>query len=277
MAINFMFIIFLRKTPTQFLMVLFVLFFRIRSAIFGLDKNGLNKYFIEKSGDNNLTVKFIHYFHDDSDKNSISHNEVRTICQTKNGDLWIGTFSGLNKISFAQLNENNNNDKKLKFISFLNDLNNKNSLSHNNISSLIEDRDGNLWIGTLGGGLKKFNIQSNIFTRYLPDENNTNSFPSSYVMSLYCDKKNNLWIGTYNGGLVKLEIIKEKITIFQHSDKENSISDDRIFSIQEDSEGNLWLAAFGGGINKFDIKKKTFKNFQNNLHYEKSIKNDFVR
>ncbi len=239
--------------------------------------NGLNKYSIEKSFDNNLRVKFIHYFHDDADKNSISHNEVRTISQTKNGDLWIGTFSGLNKVSVEELVAKNKDNTKLKFISFLNDPNNNNSISHNNISSLVEDRDGNLWIGTLGGGLNKFNIQSNIFTRYLPDENNTNSISSPYIMALYCDKKNNLWIGTYNGGLVKLEIKNDKLTVYQHSDNENSISDDRIFSIREDKDENLWLAAFGGGINKFDINKNSFKNFQNNLHDEKTIKNDFVR
>ena len=239
--------------------------------------NGLNKYSIEKSFDNNLRVKFIHYFHDDADKNSISHNEVRTISQTKNGDLWIGTFSGLNKVSVEELVAKNKDNTKLKFISFLNDPNNNNSISHNNISSLVEDRDGNLWIGTLGGGLNKFNIQSNIFTRYLPDENNTNSISSPYIMALYCDKKNNLWIGTYNGGLVKLEIKNDKLTVYKHSDNENSISDDRIFSIREDKDENLWLAAFGGGINKFDINKNSFKNFQNNLHDEKTIKNDFVR
>ena len=159
----------------------------------------------------------------------------------------------------------------------VNDPNNKNTLSHNIITSLVEDDNGNLWIGTLGGGLNKLNIESNKFTRYTPLENSINSISSPYVMALYCDKKNNLWIGTYNGGLVKLEIGTEKFTVYKFSENKNSISDDRVFSIREDNDGNLWLAAFGGGISKFNLGKKVFTNYSNNVRDDKSIRNNFVR
>ena len=150
--------------------------------------NGLNKYSVEKKGENNFKTKFIHYLHDENDKNSLSNNEIRALYQTKNGDLWIGTSNGLNKVSAGQINEKNKNINKLKFVSYKNEPGNKNSISKNIISSLAEDSFGNLWIGTFGGGLNKLNIKSNNFTHYLPEENNTNSITSTYVMSLYCDK-----------------------------------------------------------------------------------------
>ena len=239
--------------------------------------NGLNKYSVEQMPDNTFKTKFIHYLHNQENKNSISDNEIRAVCQTKNGDLWIGTSNGLNKVNAWQINGKNKNQVKLKFVSYKNEPGNKNSISKNIISSLAEDSFGNLWIGTFGGGLNKLNIKSNNFRHYLPEEKNANSLTSTYVMSLYCDNYNNLWIGTYNGGLVKLEITKEKFIAYQNSQNKNSISDDRIFSIQQDKDGNLWLATFGGGINKFDIEKNSFKNFEYNSHDEKSIRNDFVR
>ena len=65
----------------------------------------------------------------------------------------------------------------------------------------MEDKSGNLWIGTNGGGLLYFDRAANTYTRYLHDPSNRNSISSNVIVSLLIDREGKLWIGTYFGGL----------------------------------------------------------------------------
>ena len=238
-------------------------------------RKGLNKFVIRKKTDRNLEVKFVHSFRNINDKQSISSNDIKAIYQTKNGDLWIGTSNGLNKVNAGQLVKENND--RLKFVTYYDNPADKKSLNNDNITSITEDNIGNLWIGTFGGGLNKLDINTGNFSNYIHDEDKTNSINCNYILSLYIDKNNILWIGTNNHGLVKLDIKAEEFTYIKNKLKLNNKIPDRIFSIRGDNEGNLWLATFGGGIIKFNEQKEIFRVFRNdNRHYE-TIRNDFVR
>ena len=82
--------------------------------------------------------------------------EVRSIIQDNNKDLWFGTR---NK-GLVKLTSNNQ-----KIILFQHDKNNTHSLSHNNIRKLLLSKQGDLYIATSGGGLNKYNTDSNNFQR----------------------------------------------------------------------------------------------------------------
>lgn len=224
---------------------------------------GLNKLFIKKN-DKSISKKFIRFLKTEGDSTSISNDDVRTIYQTKNSDLWIGTSDGLNKISANQFEEKNNDNYSFKrYTDFTNNI----------ITSIAEDNDENLWIGTLGGGLNKLNIKTGEFFNYYSEEKNSNSISSNYIMCLY-HNNNILWIGTYNGGLIKYAIKDEKFTIYN---SKHNLSDNRIFAISEDKEGNLWLATFGGGLNKFNPRSEKFDVFKNDIKNDGTIRNNFVR
>ena len=70
------------------------------------------------------------------------------ILQDSRGFMWFGTDEGLNKYD------------GYKFTIFRHDPDNPNSLSHNAARSLFEDKSGNLWIGTTGGGIDKFDLET---------------------------------------------------------------------------------------------------------------------
>ena len=78
--------------------------------------------------------------------------------------LWIGTGDGLNKF-----------DRETEtFTHYKNDPENRNSLSHNAVNTIYEDKSRMLWVGTTHG-LNKFDRTTEIFARYkkkdgLPDE-----------------------------------------------------------------------------------------------------------
>ena len=84
----------------------------------------------------------------------LSQVTVNCILQDRQGFVWFGTQDGLNKYD------------GYKFSIYRHDPENSASLSNNNIWSIFEDANGNLRIGTPGGGLNKFNKKTEIFTRY---------------------------------------------------------------------------------------------------------------
>ena len=78
-------------------------------------------------------------------ESGLSQGNVRCILQDKQGFLWLGTQDGLNRF------DGNN------FVVFKNIIDDSNSLSHNYIYALAEDKDGNIWIATGGGGISRYN------------------------------------------------------------------------------------------------------------------------
>jgi len=87
----------------------------------------------------------------------LSQNNITCILQDSRGFMWFGTPEGLNKYD------------GYTFTVYRNDRANKSSLSSNFITDIIEDTKGNLWIATSGGGLNKFQRETEKFTRYMYD------------------------------------------------------------------------------------------------------------
>jgi ligand-binding sensor domain-containing protein len=100
--------------------------------------------------------------------------------------MWFGTgYNGLNRYDGN------------KFVIYKNDPNDPHSLSSNTNYKLFEDREGNLWIGTING-LSLYDRKLDRFIVYLNDTSNTVSF-SNTIQGIYQDRKGTLWIGTRNG------------------------------------------------------------------------------
>ena len=68
-------------------------------------------------------------------------------------------------------------------------------LKNDVIYCLLEDKDGNLWFGTNGGGVSKYDGKS--FTHFTEKE----GLSSNFVPSILEDKSGNLWFGTWGGGV----------------------------------------------------------------------------
>lgn len=198
--------------------------------------------------------QFKHYKHDNDDPDSLSHNEVWVIHKGQLGALWIGTTGGLSK--FDQVGNKKN---KSPFINYKNDDQDSKSLSHNIVRAIYEDRDGDLWIGTRGGGLNKLidPVQKH-FERHMNDTSDHSSLSHNYVLCIYEDKSGTLWVGTYGGGLNKMT--DRKNGIFRSYREKDGLPNDTIYSILEDKEGNLWLST-NKGISKFTPKTESSINF----------------
>ncbi len=182
------------------------------------------------------------------DNKSISSNSVRTCCEDNQGNIWIGTFLGLDKF----------NRKDNTFTHYASsDV--VGSLNNSSVYCIIKDHQGTLWIGTYFGGVNYFNPEYEIYTYYKNSiyENEGLSFP--VVGAITEDKDGNIWIATEGGGLNKYNPVTGKFTWYRHQNNRNSISQNNIKSLYYDEKRDaMWIGTHQGGLNKLNLKTGHF-------------------
>ena len=186
-------------------------------------------------------------------EDGLSQSSVLTIIQDQKGFLWFGTQDGLNKYD------------GYKFTVFKNNPADSLSITDNWITSLCEDHLGNIWVGTAGGGLNKFDPVTEKFQYYGHHINDSMSPEYKRVQVVLEDSDHFIWVGTDGGGLSKLDPVTREYTDFLSSDdKRTSLSDNHIKTLLEDQNGNLWIGTSEGGLSvlmKNEKEKGIFKNF----------------
>ncbi len=138
------------------------------------------------------------------------------------------------------------------------------SIGANNISNLLYDDSGILWIGTEGGGIAKFDILRKPFYSIRRNALNPNSLSHSFVYSIYKNenKSDELWIGTGDGGLNILNLRTGINKIYRHNPSDaGSIGSDYIIDIFRSSTGRMWIATVGGGLNLFNETTGRFSRY----------------
>lgn len=169
------------------------------------------------------------------------------------GVVWSGNYD--KGLSIYDLK---NNNTRL----FVNDPNDKNSLSSNTLYSVFEDSKGNIWAGGENNGLNKVIKGENgkvSFKAYKHDANDSTSISGNIVNQIIEDSKNQIWVGT-SGGLSKY--VKESDRFVNYSSKDG-LPSDFVVSIVEDKNGFFWVGT-EKGLSKFDPSSGTFRNYTKN-------------
>jgi len=132
---------------------------------------------------NRHTIKFNNL----SIKDGLSQSSPNFIFQDSRGLIWIGTEDGLNKYD------------GYNFIIYKPEQDNNYSINNSRILTIAEDLSGDLWIGTNGGGVNRYERKSNRFYSYLPDEKDSVSLAGTIVHCILTLPDGDIWIGTENG------------------------------------------------------------------------------
>ncbi len=117
--------------------------------------------------------------------------------------------------------------------------------------SLCLDRQGNLWIGTAGSGLYRYDLNRHQFEHFFFDQNNPRpGLSHNIIMDLALDSLDRLWIATDGGGL---NIFDPASRQFQHITASPgypmSLNTNALYHLLFDNIGNLWVGTFNGGVN----------------------------
>jgi len=187
-------------------------------------------------------------------------NIVYTIKESNDGKLWFGTYEGVScmsgnsfknyttldglpneRVEDLEIDQNNsiwmgtygggigklNNDSVVA-------IHLQDGVNSNIIKTIIEDREGNFWIGTLNG---IFKYNGDRFTNYTVEDGLSNN----NILSIYTDPLNNTWFGTLAGGVNIFDGNK-----FINVSTENGLKSNTIWCIYLDKEGNYWLGTTNG-------------------------------
>jgi ligand-binding sensor domain-containing protein len=196
-----------------------------------------------------------------TDENGLPQNSVRSILQTGDGYLWIATEEGLSRydgVKFTTFDESNtpaisNNyifevfedSRRNLWISTRSGLifykNGRFSpfrhgdvFSSHVVQTVLEDGEGNLWIGTDGDGLFKY--EKDGISRFTTKQ----GLPDDRIKSLKRDSKGNFWVGTPDG----LALLKNNA--FVSYSREQGLGNLVINCVYEEKDGNLWIGTDKG-------------------------------
>jgi signal transduction histidine kinase/ligand-binding sensor domain-containing protein/DNA-binding response OmpR family regulator len=122
------------------------------------------------------------------------------------------------------------------------------------IRDIVEDKLGNKWIATHGGGIAVLNSSTGKFTIY----NTKNShLPNDKVLTLHMDRTGNIWAGTMGGGVAMFNPNTNQFTCFSES---NGLQNNTICKILEDRQGLIWVSS-NKAISSIDVHTKKITNY----------------
>jgi signal transduction histidine kinase/ligand-binding sensor domain-containing protein/DNA-binding response OmpR family regulator len=219
--------------------------------------NGLIKY-------DGFSKKY--YKTDPNNSNSLFSNRLETLTAGKRGIVWIGSAqNGLDRFDPATET----------FIHYQHDTKGSSTLTDDQISALLEDPAGTLWVGT-GKGLDTLNQKTGEF---VPIEGNSAAgilLKNAGVRVIYGDRTGTIWIGAGNAfgphndpsaGLYQFERKSGLITHYRHDPKDRqSLIGNNVRAIFEDSQGNFYVGTDGDGLHIMDRQQGTFRRMLNDLN-----------
>ncbi len=114
-------------------------------------------------------------------------------------------------------------------------------MSSSYIKSVLVDRVGNIWFGSNGNGISKYDGRTFLhFTE-------KNGLIKNKILTLYEDHKGYIWIGTEGGGVC---CYNGENFVWLTSD--DGLGDNTVLAIYEDKLGKMWFGTNGGGVCSYD-------------------------
>ena len=184
--------------------------------------------------------------------------KILALFQDKEQNIWIGTDKGISIF----------NPYRQYFSSVQHEEDNPLSISKSEIVSFIQTTDGNIFIGTWGGGMAAydsgFHFKKNILFKG-PAENN-------FIWSFLQVDDRTIWIGCQHGYLQVYDIVTGTIQSLHPPELEGST----IRCMEKDNSGNVWLGLQSGKIVKWDTQQQRFFPFRGDLKVRATVLNIFI-
>jgi ligand-binding sensor domain-containing protein/GGDEF domain-containing protein len=188
--------------------------------------------------------------------NSLTHNTVHEIIETKDNKIWVATNGGGISVfdlqgHFIQTVKIGDQGSSVYISKFVN--------------SLHQDALGNVWIGTAENGLIKYNTKNGQYIHYIYDENDVSTIASNTIKTIYQDSHKQLWIATDKGLLIYNELENNFKRYIHEANNQRSLSSDFILSVFEDKNNMIWIGTLTG-VNSWDPRMATFNQYSAQTH-----------
>ena len=188
------------------------------------------------------------YRYNEKQPGTISNDVILCIYEDKDKNLWFGTTNGLNLYNPAKDN----------FRVFKNDPADSKSIISNHINSILEDKNGILWIVSDGNCLNKWIPETQSFVRYKYENKKDDLYPRPGRM-IANDSKGNLWVVSLGSGIYRFEPESGKFTKFNDpSGDSESITHKSLYI---DNQDKIWITSDGNGFYSYEPLTDKFEHF----------------
>ncbi|HEV8631373.1 MAG TPA: two-component regulator propeller domain-containing protein, partial [Thermoanaerobaculia bacterium] len=148
------------------------------------------------------------------------------------------------------------------------------AISGANVTAILEDGQGNFWVGTETAGVNLMDRAKGTFQHFANDPFVPSSLSHDSVEAIHQDKSGAIWLGTYNGGVSYF--YEPKFEQFGLGPGSAGLANSVVTSLIEDRHGEIWIGTDGGGLARLDRDHGTFRHYRHADDDPGSLSNDAV-
>lgn len=180
---------------------------------------------------------------------SISSKAIHSSYYSSSGILWFGTFNS--GVSYWDSNSKSFGHIQM---TFQND-----GLFNNNVRSMHQDMEGNIWIGTKEeGGLSKYDPETQRFKNYKASDGLPKGPSNDFILSIEDIDKDHLLVGMLRTGF---DIFDKRTETFTHVPLTLSARHYYSYRLHRDTDGDVWIGT-GAGIAIYNHTTKSIRNIE---------------
>ena len=147
-------------------------------------------------------------------------------------------------------------------------------LSQNTVTSILQDRQGFVWLGT-AGGLDQYD--GTLIRHFLPVRGDEHSLPGSVIEAVREDAQGDLWLAVKDAGVAHFNRRTEIFQGYTHnSEDSSSLSSDNVSDVALTADGNLWVAHLDTGLDLLNPRTGTSLHLRHDEHQPASLADDHV-
>lgn len=201
-----------------------------RGFIWVATEDGLNKF------DGN---RFIVYKKSKNEPDALLNNYVKTLFEDSKGRFWVACINGIQIY-----------DQATHTFQSIPIRHNRDNMAPQTSANIIELQNGEIWLGTYGGGI--ISLKENEF---IPQKELNRKIQSYFIQTIYEDSKQNIWIATENKGLFCYTPSNGQV---QNFTAPGQLTSEDISCFCEDKEGTLFISTLNGGLMKLNPSNSQF-------------------
>lgn len=166
--------------------------------------------------------------HDKNSPETLISNEIKDILVTSNGNVWIATNQGLDLY----------NPDNSQFIHY--NTSTVPDFPSNDIMTLAEGSNGDLYIGHTSSGLTIFSPDNNSVKNFTHSPQNKNTLPDNTIHSIFVDTNSKIWIAT-NSGLSLFDPFRETFRNFKDVSGIRYTMQGAVYNVYSTSDDRIWV------------------------------------
>lgn len=175
---------------------------------------------------------------------------LKSITVADPSTYWLGTEPHSIRIGYSKIT------KVWKVVEVLYSGKGKDIYDSHPTVSLVRGRNGDLYVGTLGGGLSVRKVGQKEFIHFIHEESNVNSISNNYIDCIVENKNGEIIIGTHVG----LNIYNPKTSSFRAYTMKEGLANNEIGSVTIDNKNRIWLSS-QKGISTISSDRKEIRNY----------------